>query len=293
MNTLEAIIIAIIEGLTEYLPISSTAHMGFIAALMGMPEGEFLKMFQVSIQFGAILSVVVLYWKKYFDFSNFNFYLKLIIAVLPALVLGYIFDDAIEAVLGNQIAISSVLILGGVVLIFVDKWFKNPTVLDEKDISNKKALTIGFWQCLAMMPGTSRSAASIIGGMSQGLSRKASAEFSFFLAVPTMAAVTVYSIFVKTWGKGTVNEMKGYEMIVQDQHHIALFIIGNVVAFVVAMIAIKFFIAVLTKFGFKAWGWYRIVIGIVLLIYFWNNPKNEIQDSNITQVTTVQSFTND
>lgn len=293
MNTLEAIIIAIIEGLTEYLPISSTAHMGFIAALMGMPEGEFLKMFQVSIQFGAILSVVVLYWKKFFDFSNFNFYLKLIIAVLPALVLGYIFDDAIEAVLGNQIAISSVLILGGVVLIFVDKWFKNPTVLDEKDISNKKALTIGFWQCLAMMPGTSRSAASIIGGMSQGLSRKASAEFSFFLAVPTMAAVTVYSIFVKTWGKGTVNEMKGYEMILQDQHHIVLFIIGNVVAFVVAMIAIKFFIAVLTKFGFKAWGWYRIVIGIVLLIYFWNNPKNEIQDSNITQVTTVQSFTND
>lgn len=293
MNTWEAIIIAIIEGLTEYLPISSTAHMGFIAALMGMPEGEFLKMFQVSIQFGAILSVVVLYWKKFFDFSNFNFYLKLILAVLPALVLGYIFDDAIEAVLGNQIAISSVLILGGVVLIFVDKWFKNPTILDEKDISFKKALTIGFWQCLAMMPGTSRSAASIIGGMTQGLSRKASAEFSFFLAVPTMAAVTVYSIFVKTWGKGTVNEMKGYEMILQDQHHIVLFIIGNVVAFVVAMIAIKFFIAVLTKFGFKAWGWYRIVIGIILLIYFWNNPKNEIQDSNITQVTTVQSFTND
>lgn len=293
MNTLEAIIIAIIEGLTEYLPISSTAHMGFIAALMGMPEGEFLKMFQVSIQFGAILSVVVLYWKKFFDFSNFNFYLKLILAVLPALVLGYIFDDAIEAVLGNQIAISSVLILGGVVLIFVDKWFKIPTILDEKDISFKKALTIGFWQCLAMMPGTSRSAASIIGGMTQGLSRKASAEFSFFLAVPTMAAVTVYSIFVKTWGKGTANEMKGYEMILQDQHHIALFIIGNVVAFVVAMIAIKFFIAVLTKFGFKAWGWYRIVIGIILLIYFWNKPKNEIQDSNITQVTTVQSFTND
>lgn len=293
MNTLEAIIIAIIEGLTEYLPISSTAHMGFIAALMGMPEGEFLKMFQVSIQFGAILSVVVLYWKKFFDFSNFNFYLKLILAVLPALVLGYIFDDAIEAVLGNQIAISSVLILGGVVLIFVDKWFKNPTILDEKDISFKKALTIGFWQCLAMMPGTSRSAASIIGGMTQGLSRKASAEFSFFLAVPTMAAVTVYSIFVKTWGKGTVNEMKGYEMILQDQHHIALFIIGNVVAFVVAMIAIKFFIAVLTKFGFKAWGWYRIVIGIVLLIYFWNKPKNEIPQDAIVQITSVQSVTHD
>lgn len=293
MNLIDAIIIAIIEGLTEYLPISSTAHMGFTAALMGLPEGEFLKMFQVSIQFGAILSVVVLYWKKFFDFSNLNFYLKLVIAVLPALVLGYLFDDAIESVLGNQIAISSVLILGGFVLIFADKWFQNPKILDEKDIPNKKALIIGFWQCLAMMPGTSRSAASIIGGMSQGLSRKASAEFSFFLAVPTMAAVTVYSIFVKTWGKGTTNEMKGYEMILQDQFHIMLFLIGNVVAFVVAMIAIKFFIAVLTKYGFKAWGWYRIVIGIVLLVYFWNVPQNEIQDQNISEITSIQQSTND
>ncbi|MEO8772703.1 MAG: undecaprenyl-diphosphate phosphatase, partial [Gelidibacter sp.] len=269
------------------------AHMGFTAALMGLPEGEFLKMFQVSIQFGAILSVVVLYWKKFFDFSNLDFYLKLVIAVLPALVLGYLFDDAIESVLGNQIAISSVLILGGIVLIFVDKWFQNPKILDEKDIPNKKALVIGFWQCLAMMPGTSRSAASIIGGMSQGLSRKASAEFSFFLAVPTMAAVTVYSIFVKTWGKGTTNEMKGYEMILQDQFHIILFVLGNVVAFVVAMIAIKFFIAVLTKFGFKAWGWYRIVIGIVLLVYFWNVPKNEIQDQNISEITMIHHSTNE
>ena len=293
MNLIEAIIIAIIEGLTEYLPISSTAHMGFTAALMGLPEGEFLKMFQVSIQFGAILSVVVLYWKKFFDFSNFDFYLKLVIAVLPALVLGYLFDDAIESVLGNQIAISSVLILGGIVLLFADKWFQNPKILDEKDIPIKKALVIGFWQCLAMMPGTSRSAASIIGGMSQGLSRKASAEFSFFLAVPTMAAVTVYSIFVKTWGKGTTNEMKGYEMILQDQFHIILFVLGNVVAFIVAMIAIKFFIAVLTKFGFKAWGWYRIVIGIILLIYFWNVPKTEIQDQNISEITMIQHFGND
>lgn len=293
MDLIEAIILAIIEGLTEYLPISSTAHMGFSAALMGLPESEFLKMFQVSIQFGAILSVVVLYWKKFFDFSNLNFYLKLVIAVLPALVLGYLFDDAIESVLGNQIAISSVLILGGVVLIFADKWFQNPKILDEKDIPIKKALAIGFWQCLAMMPGTSRSAASIIGGMSQGLSRKASAEFSFFLAVPTMAAVTVYSIFVKTWGKGTLNEMKGYEMILQDQHHIMLFLLGNVVAFVIAMIAIKFFIAVLTKFGFKAWGWYRIVIGIVLLVYFWNTPKNEVQNQNISEITMIQHSTND
>ena len=269
MDTLQALIIAIIEGLTEFLPISSTAHMGFAASLLGMEESEFLKMFQVSIQFGAILAIVVLYWKKFFDFSNFNFYIKLIAAVIPALALGFLFDDLIEEVLGNQIAISSVLVLGGVVLLFADNWFKNPTILDEKEITVKKAVIIGFWQCLAMMPGTSRSAASIIGGMTQGLSRKASAEFSFFLAVPTMLAVTVYSIFVKTWGKGTATEMKGYDMILQDQIHINLFIIGNIVAFIVALIAVKTFINLLTKYGFKVWGWYRIIIGIALLIYFY------------------------
>jgi len=284
MNTFEAVIIAIIEGLTEYLPISSTAHMGFTAALMGMPRNEFLDMFQVSIQFGAILSIVVLYWKKFFDFSNFNFYSKLAFAVVPALILGYLFDDKIEAVLGNQIAISSVLVLGGIVLIFVDKWFKNPKIEDEKEMTIKKAVVIGFWQCLAMMPGTSRSAASIIGGMTQGLTRKAAAEFSFFLAVPTMLAVTVYSVFVKTWAKGTPNEMKGYEMILQDNHHIMLFLIGNVVAFITAMIAVKFFISILTKFGFKVWGWYRIIIGLVLLVYFWQNPPNEDK----TELATAQ-----
>jgi undecaprenyl-diphosphatase len=270
MNTLQAIILAIIEGLTEFLPISSTAHMGFTASLLGMEESDFLKMFQVSIQFGAILAIVVLYWKKFFNFENFKFYFKLVYAVIPALVLGYLFDDKIEAVLGNQIAISSVLVLGGVVLLFVDNWFKNPTILDEKDISIKKAVIIGFWQCLAMMPGTSRSAASIIGGMTQGLNRKSAAEFSFFLAVPTMLAVTVYSIFVKTWGKGTPTEMKGYEMILQDQNHIFLFIMGNIVAFIVALIAVKTFITFLTKYGFKFWGWYRIIIGIALLIFFYN-----------------------
>ena len=270
MNTLQAIILAIVEGLTEFLPISSTAHMGFFASILGMEESEFLKMFQVSIQLGAILAIVVLYWKKFFDFTNFNFYLKLVYAVIPALALGYLFDDKIEAVLGNQIAISTVLVLGGVVLLFVDKWFQNPTIQDEKEITIKKAVIIGFWQCLAMMPGTSRSAASIIGGMTQGLSRKAAAEFSFFLAVPTMLAVTVYSVFVKTWGKGTMTEMKGYEMILQDQNHINLFLIGNVVAFVVALLAVKTFINVLTKYGFKFWGWYRIIIGTALLIYFYS-----------------------
>ncbi|KVV13191.1 undecaprenyl-diphosphate phosphatase [Flavobacterium sp. TAB 87] len=270
MNTIQAIILAIMEGLTEFLPISSTAHMGFTAALLGMEESEFLKMFQVSIQFGAILAIVVLYWKKFFDFKNFDFYIKLACAVVPALVLGYLFDDKIEAVLGNQIAISTVLILGGIVLLFVDNWFKNPRIHDEKEISIKKAVIIGFWQCLAMMPGTSRSAASIIGGMTQGLSRRAAAEFSFFLAVPTMLAVTVYSVFVKTWGKGTATEMKGYEMILQDESHIYLFIIGNIIAFIIALLAVKTFINVLAKYGFKFWGWYRIIIGIALLIYFYS-----------------------
>lgn len=289
MNTLQAIIIAIIEGLTEYLPISSTAHMGFTAALMGMSESEFLKMFQVSIQFGAILSIVVLYWKKFFDFKNFNFnfYIKLACAVIPALILGKLFDDKIEAVLGNQVAISGMLVFGGIILLFVDKWFKNPKINDEKDITLKQAIIIGFWQCLAMMPGTSRSAASIIGGMTQGLSRKAAAEFSFFLAVPTMLAVTVYSVFVKTWGEDTATPMKGYEMILQDQNHIMLFVIGNVVAFIVALIAVKTFIAVLTKYGFKFWGWYRIIIGIILLIYFSYNSPTQAEKDNAASVETT------
>ena len=265
MNTLQAIIIAIIEGLTEYLPISSTAHMGFTATLMGIPDDEYLKMFQVSIQFGAILSIVVLYWRKFFNFTQWQFYLKLACAVVPALILGKLFDDKIEAVLGNQKAIAITLIIGGIVLLFVDNWFKNPNIHDEKQISVKKAVTIGFWQCLAMMPGTSRSAASIIGGMTQGLTRKAAAEFSFFLAVPTMLAVTVYSIFLKKWG---IAEEKGYELIMKTDKSFWLFIIGNVIAFVVAMIAVKFFIHILTKFGFKVWGIYRIIIGTALLIYF-------------------------
>ena len=237
MDIVKAIIVAIVEGLTEYLPISSTAHMGFTAALLGMEETEYLKMFQVSIQFGAILSIVVLYWKKFFDFSNFNFYIKLACAVVPALILGKLFDDKIEAVLGNQIVISCVLVLGGVVLLFVDKWFDNKEKIDdEKGISIKKAVTIGFWQCLAMMPGTSRSAASI-----------------------------------KTWGEGTPNAQKGYEMILASTENIMVFIIGNIVAFIVAMIAVKTFINVLAKYGFKFWGWYRIIVGIVLLIYFYLN----------------------
>jgi undecaprenyl-diphosphatase len=265
MNTLQAILIAIIEGLTEYLPVSSTAHMVFMSSYFGIQEDDFVKLFQVSIQFGAILAVVALYWRKFFDFSKFNFFIKLAFAVIPALVLGKLFDDKIEAVLGNPIPIAIVLIVGGIVLLFIDSKFQNPTVLQEEDITIKKAVTIGFWQCLAMMPGTSRSAASIIGGMQQGLSRHAAAEFSFFLAVPTMLAVTCYSVFLKTY---EASQMKGYELILKSDNHIQLFLIGNIVAFVVAILAIKFFIEIIKQYGFKPWGWYRIVVGTFLLFYF-------------------------
>ena len=267
MDLIRAIIIAIVEGLTEYLPVSSTAHMIFTSSFFGIQEDEFVKMFQVSIQFGAILAVVFLYWKKFFDFKNIKFYLKLAVAVLPALVLGKLFDDKIETILEKPIPIAVVLIVGGVILLFIDQIFTKHTIEDEKDITFKKALTIGFWQCLAMMPGTSRSAASIIGGMQQNLTRKAAAEFSFFLAVPTMLAVTAYSIFVKDWNHNGV-EQKGYEMIFATPENTMSFFVGNLVAFVVAVIAIKFFIGVLTKYGFKPWGWYRIIAGILLLIYF-------------------------
>ena len=265
MDLLQAIIIAIIEGITEYLPVSSTGHMIFASSYFGIEKEEFVKLFQVSIQFGAILAVVFLYWKKFFDFSKLQFFIKLACAVVPALILGKLFDDKIEDVLEHPTSIAIVLIIGGIILLFVDRFFQNPTIHKEEDITIKKAVTIGFWQCLAMMPGTSRSAASIIGGMQQGLSRQAAAEFSFFLAVPTMLAVTCYSVFLKTYDK---SGLKGFELILKTEDNTKMFIIGNLVAFVVAVLAIKFFIEIIKKYGFKPWGWYRIIAGILLLAYF-------------------------
>ena len=265
MDYLQAILIAIVEGLTEYLPVSSTAHMIFTSSFFGIQEDDFVKLFQVSIQFGAILAVVVLYWRKFFDFRKINFYIKLACAVIPALVLGKIFDDKIDAVLANPIPIAIVLIIGGIVLLFIDGRFHSPTIVHEEDITIRKAVTIGFWQCLAMMPGTSRSAASIIGGMQQGLTRETAAEFSFFLAVPTMLAVTTYSLFLKTY---EVSQLKGYELLTISSNNLKMFLVGNVVAFIVAIIAIKFFIGIIKKYGFKPWGYYRIVAGVILLAYF-------------------------
>ena len=274
MSVFEAIIVAIIEGLTEYLPVSSTAHMIFTSTLFGNEKDEFVKMFQVSIQFGAILAVVVVYWRKFFDFSNFKFYMKLALAVIPALVLGYLFDDAIEAVLEKPVPIAITMVCGGILLLFLDRVFKSPAIYDEKQIPVKSAVAIGFWQCLAMMPGVSRSAASIIGGMQQKLSRTTAAEFSFFLAVPTMLAVTAYSVFLKDWNY-MGQEMKGLEMILYSPDNIAhenlkIFLIGNVVAFIVALIAIKSFVSFLNKYGFKPFAWYRIIIGLILLLVFYN-----------------------
>lgn len=265
MDLLQALILAIIEGITEYLPVSSTGHMIFASSYFGIEKEAFTKLFQVSIQFGAILAVVVLYWRKFFDFTKFQFFLKLGFAVIPALILGKLFDEKIETVLEHPTPIAIVLIIGGIILLVVDRFFTNPIIHQEEDITFKKAITIGFWQCLAMMPGTSRSAASIIGGMQQGLTRQAASEFSFFLAVPTMLAVTCYSTFIKTYED---TQMKGYELILKSSENTKMFIIGNVVAFIVAVLAIKFFIKIIKKYGFKPWGWYRIIAGFLLLVYF-------------------------
>jgi undecaprenyl-diphosphatase len=271
MDFIHAIILAIVEGLTEFLPISSTAHMIFTSSVFGIQQDEFVKMFQVSIQFGAILAVVVSYYKKFLNFGSVQFYIKLIFAVIPALILGKLFDDKIEAVLEKPLPIAVVLILGGIVFLFIDKVFKNTHIDEEPQITRKSAIVIGFWQCLAMMPGTSRAAASIIGGMQQRLTMRMAAEFSFFLAVPTMFAVTCYSVFLKDWEladkvTNKITEVKGYEMLF-DGNNLTLFLVGNVIAFIVAMLAIKFFIEVLKKYGFKMWGWYRIILGVAFIAY--------------------------
>lgn len=265
MTWLQSVIIAIVEGVTEFLPISSTAHMIFTSSLMHIQSDEFVKMFEVSIQFGAILAVVALYWRKFFDFSKWQFYLKLAFAVVPALVLGYLLNDYIDAVLEKPLPIAIVMILGGVVLLFVDRWFNHPRIEREEDIRIPKAVTIGLWQCLALMPGMSRAAASIIGGMQQKLTRRLATDFAFYLAVPTMLAVTVYSIFLKHWEiNGT--DTKGYRMLLDSKETLMMFLTGNAIAFVVALLAIKFFLTFLKKYGFRFWGFYRIIVGLFILV---------------------------
>jgi len=259
MTLFQSIVIAIVEGLTEFLPVSSTGHMIIAERLLHVTETDFVKVFTVAIQLGAILAVVVLYWKKFFDFSKWQFYLKLIIGVIPALVLGFLFSKKIDAMLDSATTVAIALLVGGIILLFVDKLFTRPRIHTEAEIKPVNAFIIGIWQCLAMVPGVSRSAASIIGGMQQKLSRSEAAEFSFFLAVPTMLAATGYKLlkYYKESGGFSTEEIK-------------LLAVGNVVAFVVAIIAIKFFINFVKKYGFKVWGIYRIIVGVVLLILIYN-----------------------
>ena len=287
MSILEALILALVEGLTEFLPVSSTAHLLFTEELAGIQQTEFVKMFTVSIQFGAILAVVVAYWQRFFKNIQWTFYRTLAIAVIPALILGKLFDDNIEAVFEKPIIIAAVLIFGGVVLLFIDRIFSKQSQINDQEVSMRKGILIGLWQCLAMMPGVSRSAASIIGGMQQGLNRKSAAEFSFFLAVPTMAAVTLYSVFLKDWCYNG-HETKGIEMILSSTENTLVFLIGNVASFIVAFIAIKSFISFLQKYGFKIWGIYRIVVGVVLLLLFLNQEHPHKEQSECKTTTTAQ-----
>lgn len=253
MDFLAAVILAIVEGLTEYLPVSSTGHMIITSALLGIGSQDFVKIFTVNIQFGAILAVVVLYWRRFLQ--SFDFYFKLLVAFIPAAVLGLLLGDYIDALLENVWVVAVSLILGGIVLVFIDKYFARKA---HTDISPDygQAFKIGLFQCLALVPGVSRSAATIIGGMSQRLTRAGAAEFSFFLAVPTMLAASAYKL-LKGYLKGTLHF---------TQEELQLLLLGNVVAFVVAMLAIRFFINFLTRYGFRAFGYYRIVVGLILLV---------------------------
>lgn len=262
MSTIETIILAIVEGLTEFLPISSTGHLIVASSLMGIEKDEFTKLFEIAVQLGAILAVVVLYWKKFFDFSRIKFYFKLLTGVIPAIILGLLFSKKIDALLESPLTVAITMLIGGIILLFVDNFFKNPTIDHESEISNGKSFAIGIWQCLAMIPGTSRSAASIVGGMQQKLTRRVAAEFSFFLAVPTMLAATGYKL---------LKAYKENPAMLHSHANIHALIIGNIIAFIVAMLAIKFFIGFLQKHGFKLFGYYRIIAGIFLLILIWQH----------------------
>lgn len=259
MNWFDVIVLAIVEGLTEFLPISSTGHMIIAQNVLGIESSEFLKTFIVNIQFGAILSVVVIYYKRFF--KSLNFYYNLFVAFLPAAIIGFLLGDYINKLLENVIVVSIALLLGGIVFLFIDSWFKNST--NKNEPTYKNALIIGLFQCIAMIPGISRSAATIIGGLTQKLNRKSAAEFSFFLAVPTMFAASAYKF------------LKNYTII--NSQNFKYLLVGNIVSFIVAMLAINFFMFFLTKYGFKWFGWYRIILGIILLVLL-------TLDYNITEV---------
>lgn len=269
MDIFETIVIAIVEGLTEFLPVSSTGHMIIAQNLLGVESTEFVKAFTFIIQFGAILSVVVLYWKRFFQLNHtpapegsngvqkflhkFDFYWKLFVAFIPAAVLGLLFSDMIDEMLEKVSVVAVMLVVGGVFMLFCDKIFNKGS--EDAPFTERRAFMVGLFQCISMIPGVSRSMATIVGGMSQGLTRKAAAEFSFFLAVPTMFGATLYKMYklLKTGGTDLIMD------------NMTALVVGNVVAFIVAMLAIKGFIKYVQKYGFKAFGWYRIIVGGIIL----------------------------
>lgn len=283
MNIFEAIIIAVVEGLTEFLPVSSTGHMIITQALLGIESSPFVKAFTVIIQFGAILSVVILYWQRFFRLNDitvfdkqavagmsagkrgstyirrllhkFDFYWKLFIAVIPAGIIGLLMGDYIDALLESVAVVAVMLVVGGIFMLYVDKWFNKPS--QDQSVTWQRALKIGFFQCIAMIPGVSRSMATIVGGMGTKLTRKNAAEFSFFLAVPTMAAAAGYKLYQ------LLKDPVSSEML---NDNLFLLLIGNAVAFIVAIFAIRFFINFLTRYGFRAFGIYRIVVGGILIV---------------------------
>jgi undecaprenyl-diphosphatase len=253
MTLYQAILLAVIEGLTEYLPVSSTGHMILGSSLMGIQSDNFVKLFTVAIQLGAILSVIALYFKRFFQ--TIGFYLKLLVAFLPAVFFGLLFSEKIDQLLESPLVVAISLLVGGLILLFVDQWFNNGDINNTDDITFGTAFKIGLFQCISMIPGVSRSASTIVGGMSQKLSRKTAAEFSFFLAVPTMFGATAKKLF-DFYQDG----------FVISQEQLNLLIIGNVVAFIVAMLAIRYFITFLQIRGFKIFGWYRIIVGGIILV---------------------------
>jgi undecaprenyl-diphosphatase len=259
MNIIQTIILAIIEGITEFLPVSSTGHMVIASALMGIGADPFVKLFEIVIQLGAILAVVVLYFKRFF--RSVDFYVKLVIGIIPAVILGILLKKQIDQWLESPLIVACAFIVGGVILLFVDQWFNKPTIDDEREIKHLTAFKIGIFQCLAMIPGVSRSAASIVGGMTQKLSRKAAAEFSFFLAVPTMFGATVKDL----WDFHKENNTLTAGQMHDDLKYL---IIGSLIAFIVALLAIKAFITYLQNQGFKLFGYYRIIAGIAIIILY-------------------------
>lgn len=258
MTWLQTILLAIVEGITEFIPVSSTGHLIVTSAVMGINKQPFTKLFEVCIQFGAILSVVVLYWKKFFDFSRWQFYLKLFVAFIPAIIMGVLFSKKIDALLESTLIVGIMLLVGGIILLFIDNIFKYPSIEKDNEMTYKNAFVIGWFQTLAMIPGVSRSAAALIGGLQQKLTRKLAAEFSFFLAVPTMFAATVKKLYDY--------HTEGF---IWNNHDLIVLLVGNLIAFLVAMIAIRTFITFLQKHSLRVFGFYRIIAGIIIIALFY------------------------